>query len=116
VLNFFASWCADCRAELSAFGAVSRSTGSKVAFVGVDTNDQNPSLARALLTHAGADYPVARDQDGTVSSGSYAISALPVTFFLDSSGRIVGEAFGAQSRAGLERDVNALERGPVEKR
>lgn len=108
IVNFFASWCADCRAELAAFGAVSRTDGRRVNFVGVDANDTNLTLARSLLAHAGARYPVAIDANGSVASGRYLVTALPVTFFLSSSGRVVGEVFGTQSRGTLDSWVAKL--------
>ncbi|MDA8291770.1 MAG: TlpA disulfide reductase family protein [Actinomycetota bacterium] len=108
VVNFFASWCVDCRAELSAFGSVSRSDGRLVNFVGVDTNDPNAALARALLARAGARYPVGVDPSGSVANSRYLVSALPVTLFLGSSGRVVGEVVGAQSRSDLEGWISRL--------
>ncbi len=110
IVNFFASWCPDCRQELGAFGAVSRLDGSKVSFVGVDTNDPDPRLAERLLAKAGVRYPVGVDPDGTVASTSYDIAYLPVSYFLTGSGRVVGAAYGAQSRSSLERWVDRLER------
>lgn len=108
ILNFFASWCVDCRAELAAFGAVSRADSGRVHFVGVDSNDTNAALARSLLARAGAHYPVAVDANGAVANGRYLVAALPVTFFLDASGHVVGEVFGAQTRSDLESWVAKL--------
>ena len=101
VVNFFASWCKDCQAELSAFGALSAQTAGHVAIVGVDSNDTDPTLARSLLTAAKATYPVGVDNAATVAT-SFLLSALPVTYFLDAQGRVVHVAFGAQSLASLE--------------
>lgn len=111
VVNFFASWCPDCRAELGAFGAISRATRGTVNFVGVDANDTNPGLARRLLAEAGASYPVGTDPNGTVTSTKYVSTHLPVTFFLDAKGRVVGEAYGAQSRSSLRHWVAILAPG-----
>ncbi|MCU1495719.1 MAG: Redoxin domain protein [Acidimicrobiaceae bacterium] len=111
VVNFFASWCPDCRSELNAFGTVSSADKSKVNFVGVDSNDTNSALARKLLASAGATYPVGVDANGSIASESYVIVALPVTYFLDAKGRVVGETFGAESRSKLEQSVALLESG-----
>lgn len=116
VVNFFASWCPDCRAELGAFGAASRADGSKVNFLGIDSNDSDAALARRLLATAGATYPVGVDPNGVLASTKYAISYLPVTFFLDAKGRVVGEAYGTQSQASLDRWVALLESGRTGRR
>lgn len=108
VVNFFASWCPDCSRELSAFASVSAAAGRKVAFVGIDTNDTAPKEALRLLRKAGDHYPVGVDAKATIAS-DYQVEGLPTTFFVNSSGHIVGEVFGAQSKATLLRWVHRLE-------
>ncbi len=93
IVNFFASWCQDCVAELDAFGNVSNeSTG--VRFIGIDSLDSNPGLAKRLLGRAHIAYAIGVDSDGTIV-GRYLIAALPVTFFVSKSGVVEGEIFGA---------------------
>lgn len=106
IVNFFASWCDNCVAELNAFGKVSNeSTG--VRFIGVDSLDSNTSLARRLLDHARISYPIGVDQNGTVAN-RYLISALPVTFFVSRSGVVEGELFGAATAHELTEWVHRL--------
>lgn len=107
VVNFFASWCPDCRQELGAFGAVSTLDKNTVNFVGVDVNDTNGTLARRLLTTAGITYPVGVDASGTIAR-DFEITNLPVTYFLNARGRVLGETFGAQSRSSLAGAVRLL--------
>jgi cytochrome c biogenesis protein CcmG/thiol:disulfide interchange protein DsbE len=109
VVNFFASWCPDCRAELAAFGALADRTAGRVDVIGVDSNDNDGAAARALLSEAKATYPVGLDPDARVAT-SYRLSALPVTYFLDGQGRVVHVAFGTQSPASLAKWTAALTR------
>src|ERR1700722_12766495 len=53
VINFFASWCPECAAELAAFAAVSHEEATRVSFVGVDTLEHDAALSRTLLHKAG---------------------------------------------------------------
>jgi peroxiredoxin len=99
VVNFFASWCRDCQAELSAFGALSTQAGGRVAVVGVDSNDTD-AAAESVLAKAKVTYPVGVDSNAKVAT-SYLLTALPVTFFLDADGRVVHVAFGTQTLASL---------------
>ncbi len=110
VINFFASWCSDCRAELSAFATASRHAGAKVAFVGVDTFDSAPGTAESLLRHAGDAYPVGTDHSGAVAARYRIPNGLPVTYFLDSAHQVVGEALGQQTASDLEHWVALIER------
>lgn len=105
VLNFFASWCTNCVAELDTFSTVSRHT-SGVTFVGVDSDDSDVANAERLLHRAGITYAIADDSSGVIA-GRYLVAALPVTFFIAPDGRIaasvVGRASAAALRAGLAR-------------
>jgi cytochrome c biogenesis protein CcmG, thiol:disulfide interchange protein DsbE len=101
VLNFFASWCPDCQAELAGFARFAKSESHKVDVIGVDTNDSNTSVAMHLLERAGAAYPVGIDPLGKLAL-RYRIQALPVTYFIYPDGRIAGVAFGKLSSAQLD--------------
>lgn len=111
VLNFFASWCSDCRAELHAFATVSNAPHGDVRFLAVDTNDPNPAKALSLLNKAGDHYPTGIDRHANVANSRYYVEALPVTVFIAANGRIAGQAFGAQTASSLRSWVQALEKG-----
>ena len=100
VVNFFASWCRDCRAELSAVAGFARATSGRLSVVGVDSNETSNAKARQLLAAAGATYPVALDAQAKVAS-EYLVQALPVTYFLNGSGEVVGAVLGPQSTSSL---------------
>lgn len=101
IVNFFASWCRDCRAELGAVASVARDTTGRIAVVGIDSNDTSEAAASRLIAAAEATYPVAVDAHATVAT-QYLVQALPVTYFLDSSGRVVGSALGPQTVSSLD--------------
>ena len=107
IVNFFASWCRDCRAELGAVARVARATSGRLTVVGVDSNETSVTTAKQLLTAAGATYPVGVDAQAKVAS-QYLIQALPVSYFLNGSGQVVGVALGPQSVTSLERWVARL--------
>jgi len=111
VVNLFASWCPACARELDAFGRVSASVGSKVAFVGVDTSENDPARSEQLLSQAKVRFPVARDTASLEVAGSWGVTDLPVTFFVRSNGTIAREVLGAESLSVLRRNVAALLKG-----
>jgi thiol-disulfide isomerase/thioredoxin len=100
VVNFFASWCANCQAELSSFAAFSARSTGHVAVIGVDSNDSDTAAAERMLVDARATYPVGVDSDAKVAT-AFLLNALPVTYFLDARGRVVHVAFGEQTLASL---------------
>jgi cytochrome c biogenesis protein CcmG/thiol:disulfide interchange protein DsbE len=107
IVNFFASWCRDCRAELDSVARVAQATSGRLTVIGVDSNETSTATARQLLEAAGATYPIAVDAQAKVAS-QYLVQALPVTYFLNRSGQVVGTALGPQSVTSLEHWVVRL--------
>lgn len=113
IINFFASWCAECRAELHAFAQASSHAGD-VRFIGIDVEDSTPRTAEKLLRSAGVHYPVGTDSSASTANGSYLIEALPATVFVATDGRIAGHAYGAQTVASLDHWIARLSAGRSE--
>lgn len=108
IVNFWASWCVDCRQEMPALASYARSQ-SAVKVVGIDYVDQQPGAALALAQMAHVAYPLLADPDATLDHASPLphIPGLPLTAFLDASGRIVHLEAGAMT---TEQDVAAAAR------
>jgi thiol-disulfide isomerase/thioredoxin len=106
VVNFFASWCPNCVAELAAFGSVSKHAAS-TRFLGIDSDDSATTTAESLLHKAGVSYPVGVDRSGAIAN-RYLVSALPVTFFIAPNGAVRGEIFGAATAAQLRKWVERI--------
>jgi thioredoxin-like negative regulator of GroEL len=107
IVNFFASWCPHCRSELAAMASISARSGGRVAVIGVDSNDGTGGAAQKLLVAAHATYPVGIDRGAQVAA-KYLLVALPVTYFLNADGQVVGSALGSQSLTSLQRWANRL--------
>ncbi|GAA3443618.1 TlpA family protein disulfide reductase [Planomonospora venezuelensis] len=98
VLNFWASWCAPCRAEapvLKDIAAKTRADG--VEFLGVDFKDDK-ARALAFEKNQQPGYPSIFDQPGRVAlafQGTVPPAAIPSTLIIDRQGRIAARALGA---------------------
>ena len=89
---------------------VARAAQGRVAVVGVDSNESSDAAATRLLAAAGATYPVAVDAHATVAT-EYLVSALPVSYFVNAEGRVVGAALGPQTTSSLQRWIARLDSG-----
>jgi cytochrome c biogenesis protein CcmG/thiol:disulfide interchange protein DsbE len=88
VLNFWASWCVDCKLEAKTLREAAAKWGGKnVVFIGVDGSDLSGS-ARRYMKRYGVNYDVVRDTDGDAQS-AWGVTGFPETFFVDRQGRVI---------------------------
>lgn len=106
VLNFFASWCLECRYEHAALATASaRYADQGVRFFSVLYND-TPEKGRAWIEQMGGQpYPALHDE-GARTAIDYGLYGVPETFIIDRDGRIVRKKIGPW---GLEELAGAIE-------
>ena len=107
VLNFWASWCPPCRAEMPEFERVWQTYRERdVVFVGVATSDRTDK-AQAFLLESGVSYPNALDAGNDVAA-LFNAASLPTTVFIDRAGRIVTRRVGAMTAQQVAAQVEEL--------
>lgn len=107
VVNFWASWCAPCRAETPELVALAAQYPN-IAFFGVNEKD-SPSAAQAFVRDFKVTYPSLVDRIGTLAARWPVPPGLPSTFVLDPEGqlavRFTGGVLGDELRPVLDRLV-----------
>jgi cytochrome c biogenesis protein CcmG, thiol:disulfide interchange protein DsbE len=103
VVNFWASWCPPCIAEMPDLEAVSQLADGRVAFVGVNTQDTQ-DRAEELAERTGVTYDLVRDPDAELFQ-AFGVFAMPTTFYVDATGDIVGRHSGLLTRDALVDDL-----------
>jgi thiol-disulfide isomerase/thioredoxin len=105
VVNQWASWCPNCKAEFPFFRRQSRRYERQVAFLGLDAQDQRSGAASFLGTHP-VDYPSVFDESAQQAASLGGGQGWPTTFFLDRAGHETFVHEGAYpSEALLEADI-----------
>jgi len=89
LLNWWASWCLPCRAEMPAMQRVYdhyRDDGFIVLAVNATLQDSR-AAAQSFVDEFGFTYPILLDLDGSVAS-LYRLRAFPSSYFIDAEGVI----------------------------
>ena len=101
LVNFWATWCPPCRAEIPDFEAAYRKYSGD-GFVVLGVNVQEPrELVEPFVTQLDMTYPVLLDEQGRVMS-EYRALGLPMSFLVDRDGVIQVRHMGVLTSAQLE--------------
>lgn len=110
VVNFWATWCPNCKAALPTFQKQYEELGDKVHFLMVNmTTSQGESLeaAQEFVKNSGYTFPVYFDEQGSAFS-AYAVTSLPGTLFIDSDGYLMNAVPGPLSQEEFEVNLGTI--------
>ena len=105
VVNFWASNCAPCVAEMPEFEAVHRAFADRVDFVGMNTADVGRESAVALAAQTGVTYPLADDTTSMVFR-EFGGFVMPTTVLLNTQGQVAFTWSGVLTGDELTRLIN----------
>ena len=103
VLNFWASWCTPCTDEAPLLQRTQQALGSKGTVLGATYNDV-PGDSTDFERKYHVTYPSVRDV-GLKLAQDYSTHALPETFVIDRTGRVVAISRGQVSEKFLNNAV-----------
>ncbi len=106
VLNFWATWCGPCQAELPAVEATFARYTNQVQVIGVDQAEA-PDVVQAYVKEFQLTYPIAMDKDSNVAN-HYNVKGMPTTFFIDGDGVIRHMWMGEMNRITLAEGVTKI--------
>lgn len=108
ILNFWATWCPPCRAEMPAFERVwQRYNQGDVVILAVNQRENPLTIERFEQNVVDVSFPILLDSQGEVSR-LYAVMGLPTTFFIDAEGRIQAVSMGGMDEATLLASVQKI--------
>lgn len=107
LLNFWATWCGPCRAEIPDLVALQNKYKDQLQIVGLVVDDDDQDAIKKFVAEFGINYPVAVATD-EIRFQYGGIPALPTSFVLDTEGRVVQKHEGLRDPVLYEVEVRSL--------
>lgn len=109
VLNFWATWCLPCIAEMPDLEALHQELGDGgVRIVGISQDTGGADEVRPFVERLGVTYPLLPDPAFQVASRYGGVSVLPTTIFIGRDGRVAKEEMGALHASELRAIIEEL--------
>jgi thiol-disulfide isomerase/thioredoxin len=107
LLNFWATWCGPCRAEIPDLIELQAKYKDRLQIIGLTVDDDDAGAIKKVVEETGINYPVAMASDEVrIKYGG--IAALPTSFMLDSEGRVMQKHEGLHDPLLYELEIRAL--------
>ena len=106
VINFWATWCPPCQAEIPDVAAFYAAHKDKVDFDAVKLQEEAAPVQKFLADHS-AELPVLLDAKGDAAT-LYGVRAIPTTVVVNADGKVVYRRTGGVTKEQLEDVVNHL--------
>ena len=107
VLNFFATWCPPCRAEIPAIERLHTQYGSKgLTVLAVSLDEGGWDEVKSFATEHKISYTVLRGTEDV--SAKYMVRLIPSMFLIDRQGNIMKQYMGGGNVEAVEQEIKAL--------
>jgi thiol-disulfide isomerase/thioredoxin len=108
ILDFWATWCAPCRASMPHLSAMQGRYGSRgLVVLGLSVDDAPPQAVRGFAERLRVRFPIAMASEGMLDDYG-PIRSIPTTIFIDRNGRIVRRVVGYVDEETLEGFIREI--------
>ncbi len=113
LLNFWATWCAPCRAEIPDLIKLQKKYEGKLQIIGLSDDTGSADSVRDFVKKAGMNYPIAFASP-ELEAKFGGVMGLPTSFLIDPDGRVVQKHVGLRNPELYDVEIRALLKMPVQ--
>lgn len=108
VVDFWATWCPPCRAEIPGYVDLVKKYGKDgLVIVGVSMDEAGVGVVKTFSEKFGVNYPMVMGDEKVVAAFG-GIQVLPTTFLIDRNGQIRDRKEGSESAEEYEKKILAV--------
>jgi len=108
LLNFWATWCGPCKAEIPGFVELQEKYRDKLTIIGYSVDD-TPELAKKYAAEYKMNYPILLGEGREDVQDAYGpIWGIPASFIISKDGKVCRKHMGIAPKAVFEKEVVAL--------
>lgn len=107
ILNFWATWCPPCRAEMPDMQKLYENKDVVILAVNLIESERRQKDVGNFVKEFSLTFPILLDKDMKVAN-LYRIQPIPTSFMIDSSGRIQGKSLGALNYESMVQELEKM--------
>ncbi|MRG87474.1 redoxin domain-containing protein [Salinibacillus xinjiangensis] len=108
MLNFWATWCPPCRAEMPDMQKFYEEKDVNILAVNLTSTESSAQDVPEFVDDFGLTFPVLLDEDNEVAT-QYQLQPIPTSFMIDSNGIIQYVAYGAMNYEMMVQEFEKME-------
>jgi thiol-disulfide isomerase/thioredoxin len=112
IINFWATWCGPCRAEIPDLVALQEKYRDRLQVIGISQDEAAPEVVKRFAAEHHVNYPIIMTTP-EIEKLFPGIGALPTSFIVDRESRVVQKHVGMLRAATTEQETRALAGLPV---
>lgn len=106
-LNFWATWCPPCKAEMPEIEAIFKETKDSDLVILAVNIGEDKSTVKSFMDKNKYNFSVLLDTDNSIAT-KYNIQSIPTSFFIDKDGVVVSRHIGTMNKTQMETYIKNI--------